>query len=668
MKQPLHGIRNVVLLAGLGLTVFLWLAAPTRAATYTVTSAADAVDANPGDGVCATAGSVCTLRAAVQEANASAGDDVISFNPALTTITLSLAGQGEDAAATGDLDLAAAGTAGRLTISGNGVSVAGAGLDRVFQILIGADVTLDGLTITAGQVTGAGGGVASAGTLIMQQVTLTGNQAAQGGGLWVGNGQTTLRRSAVVANQASAEGGGAYVSSGSQLSVNNSTVANNLAPNSAGGGLFSDFAGLTLFNVTVSGNSAAGDGGVSGSFSAKNSILIGNTGGDCGSTGFNSQGYNFVGVCTVGGSTTGNVTGANPLGALSGGVFVLNAGSAAIDAGDPAGCVADVQNTPLTVDQLANARPLDGNGDGQRRCDLGAYEAPEISTPTPSLTPTPLPTGTPVPTVTPSATATPASTEPPAPGATATPATATPTPTATPTTVPATRAYVVRAGDTLFSLALRFNTSVAALQAANGLGSRTDLFAGQTLLIPVAVTATGPAPAVGAYVVQPGDTLFRLALRFGTTVTALQAANGLGGSIRIYAGQSLMLPAGASLTPAPTLPPPTATPAPGSAGGQHTVQAGETLFRIALRYETTVAALQAANGLGTGTLIYAGQRLVIPGGAATPTPTRTGVYVVQPGDTLFRLALRFESTVAELQRRNGLTGTWIYIGQTLSVP
>jgi LysM repeat protein len=352
---------------------------------------------------------------------------------------------------------------------------------------------------------------------------------------------------------------------------------------------------------------------------------------------------------------------------------------------------------------------------------MGAFEAPDVPTPTPTFTPSqtatasPTPTGTVPPSATPAPTNTPAPTSTPGGGGQDQP----PAPTATPSPTPtgAARTYVVQAGDTLFWIAVRFtttvsalqaanglsdpdrlavgqvlvipldsagtvvarpgdtlfslarqyNTTVAALQAANGLGSRTVLYAGQVVILPSGAAGgpppTAPAPA-GAYIVQPGDTLFRLALRYGTTVAALQAANGLGSSTRLYAGQSLVIP---GVAPAPTRPAP--TPLPGAS--RHLVQPGETLFRLARRYGTTVAALQVANGLGSGTLIYAGQTLIIPTAApanspATPRPDQ--VYVVQPGETLFRLALRFGTTVAELQRANGLTGTLIYAGQRLVIP
>src|SRR5207247_9755677 len=103
----------------------------TMAANFTVDSTADAVDARPGDGVCATLAGQCTLRAAVQEANARPGTDSISVPPG--TYVLAIPGAGEDASATGDLDIT-----DDLTITGSGAGstiVDGGHLDRVFHVV-----------------------------------------------------------------------------------------------------------------------------------------------------------------------------------------------------------------------------------------------------------------------------------------------------------------------------------------------------------------------------------------------------------------------------------------------------------------------------------------------------------------------------------------------------
>ena len=93
------------------------------------------------------------------------------------------------------------------------------------------------------------------------------------------------------------------------------------------------------------------------------------------------------------------------------------------------------------------------------------------------------------------------------------------------------------------------------------------------------------------------------------------------------------------------------------------VRAGDTLSAIARRYDTTVQAIMTANAL-TGTRIYVGQRLVIPGDT-TPQPIR---YQVVRGDTLSRIAQRFGTTVQAIMAANGLATTRIYAGQWLTIP
>jgi LysM repeat protein len=104
----------------------------------------------------------------------------------------------------------------------------------------------------------------------------------------------------------------------------------------------------------------------------------------------------------------------------------------------------------------------------------------------------------------------------------------------------------------------------------------------------------------------------------------------------------------------------------------HVVQPGENLFRISLRYGTTVQAIAAANGIVNPSRIYVGQRLVIPGAAAAPSSTATvtgyNVYVVQRGDTLSRIARRFGTTVQDLVAINGIANpNLVHVGQQLSI-
>jgi len=124
-------------------------------------------------------------------------------------------------------------------------------------------------------------------------------------------------------------------------------------------------------------------------------------------------------------------------------------------------------------------------------------------------------------------------------------------------------------------------------------------------------------------------------------------------------------PAPATSTPMPTL-----TPLP---PGQvtHVVQRGENLFRIALRYGTTVQAIASANGIANPARIYVGQRLTIstPGGQPPQVPMNATTYVIQPGDNLFRIALRYNLSYMYLAQYNGIANpSCIYAGQVLHIP
>ncbi|PKI93341.1 peptidoglycan-binding protein LysM [Actinomycetales bacterium SN12] len=188
--------------------------------------------------------------------------------------------------------------------------------------------------------------------------------------------------------------------------------------------------------------------------------------------------------------------------------------------------------------------------------------------------------------------------------------------------------YTIQPGDTISSVAARHGVATADLLAWNGLGWRSVIFPGQTLhLSPASAPQSAPAPATPAapatsasHTVVPGDTVFGIAKRYGTTVSAIMSINGLGGSAMITPGQILRIAA----TPAAAAP---ATPAPAppaaAAPAAHTVAAGDTLYGIARKYGTSVGVLLQANGLGEGSIIYPGQALRLAAPAPAPTAATT---------------------------------------------
>jgi CSLREA domain-containing protein len=190
------------------------LSAPAHAAVagFTVNVTTDAPDATVGDGWCKTSTGKCSLRAAVQEANALArAGNTISL-PA-NTYTLSVTGAGEDMAATGDLDIRAnitfMGTPGQTTILG------GTGFgDRIFDIPAGLApvVTLNGLIVRSGSTQGVenGGGIqVHGGSVKAISVTFRDNRAGGSGGGWYQDaGTLTMSMSSFTGNTAAANGGG----------------------------------------------------------------------------------------------------------------------------------------------------------------------------------------------------------------------------------------------------------------------------------------------------------------------------------------------------------------------------------------------------------------------------------------------------------------------------
>ncbi|MEO1366821.1 MAG: choice-of-anchor Q domain-containing protein, partial [Acidobacteriota bacterium] len=341
---------------------------------------------------------VCTLRAAVEETSEFAADDPASADIRLGAFTYPVSSAIGPLQVSGRLTLDIRGAGARETV------VEGDGGDRVFDVdrfSDGADLTLRRLTVRGGGTDEVGGNIQARGQGFFHgfDIAIEAGAAGRGGGLGVHDlASATLTDSTVSGNSAfldqsgGGDGAGIYAA-GQNLELTNVTVSGNDGEGSGGGvAVFSgsyDFASITVTDNTVD----DGDGG--GVFFADeeagevgNSVIAGNTDDgdgaapDCAGL-VDSVGHNLVGV--AGGScgfvSVGDQTGsaASPVDAVlgpladNGGDTDTHAplgGSPVVDRGDPVDCPSS--------DQRGLARPFDGDGDGDARCDIGAVESGQV--------------------------------------------------------------------------------------------------------------------------------------------------------------------------------------------------------------------------------------------------------------------------------------------------
>ena len=321
-----------------GLIVMLALAAlpvtPARAATFTVTKIADT-----NDGAC---DADCSLREAVVAANATAGADIITLASG-STYTLSIAGAGENAAATGDLDIT---DTDSLTINTSGAGTAtidANDIDRIFHVLAGSSLNLNNITVTDGTTT-LGGGLYAAGPVDITGGAFTVNRANgagdnHGGAIYVDN--TTLNASGVTftGNFGDEDGGTIYSTGASAVIVDTNSSFTNTSNGDGndirnGGSIYIAGGTLSVANTTFSVTDPAGNGGAiyfAGSTAAiSNSIFQNHNGGDIDDGGAI---YINAGDVTISGSDfTGNS--AIDGGGSDGGAIYLNGGTLHINSSD----------------------------------------------------------------------------------------------------------------------------------------------------------------------------------------------------------------------------------------------------------------------------------------------------------------------------------------------
>lgn len=277
--------------------------------------------------------------------------------------------------------------------------------------------------------------------------------------------------------------------------------------------------------------------------------------------------------------------------------------------------------------------------------------------------------------------------------------------------------HTVIQGETLFGIAQRYAQTWQQIAQWNNIQAPYNLNPGQQLLVsmgggftpsptttypvdntqttsPVVIVDNGGLTStpgiidtqIGYYTVQAGDTLYSLSRRFGYSVAQLTSWNGLTPPYTLSVGQALVVspPDGNSTsvvtTPVNTVPnmPVISTPAINYGSNVHTVQVGDTLYSLSRRYGYSVAEIASWNGLAPPYSLSVGQSLIIsPSGSgsgtmvSTPstTPSRNSSYhVVASGETLYSIAHRYGSSVAEIASLNGLAPPYtLSVGQSILV-
>lgn len=207
--------------------------------------------------------------------------------------------------------------------------------------------------------------------------------------------------------------------------------------------------------------------------------------------------------------------------------------------------------------------------------------------------------------------------------------------------------YIVQKGDTLYKIANQFNLSVQKLKDLNNL-TNDNLQIGQILII-------NPKNSfeTNTYIVQKGDTLYAIANKYNTDVNTIKELNNLTNN-NLYIGQNLIVP----LISIPEEP-----PTEQEEYTIYTVKKGDSLWAISQAYDITVDKLIELNNL-TNLTLQIGDKLKVP---LISNDTDSNIYIVQKGDTLWTIARKNNITVEELKELNNLTNNTLSIGQQLII-
>lgn len=219
--------------------------------------------------------------------------------------------------------------------------------------------------------------------------------------------------------------------------------------------------------------------------------------------------------------------------------------------------------------------------------------------------------------------------------------------------------YTVQKGDSLWKIANKFGITVEELKNLNNLKSNT-ITVGQNLKIKL--DEEKPVEDYLIYTVKSGDSLWKIANKYNTTVDTLMSINNLKGTT-LTINQQLLIPKTENIEIDVKEEP---------KGIEYTVKAGDSLSKIASSYGITVDRIKSANKL-TGNTIYVGQKLLIPIADTKveekePTSIAGINYVVVKGDNLYTIANKYGVSVNDIKSLNNLSSNTLQIGQVLKIP
>ena len=219
--------------------------------------------------------------------------------------------------------------------------------------------------------------------------------------------------------------------------------------------------------------------------------------------------------------------------------------------------------------------------------------------------------------------------------------------------------HKIRKGETVSTIARRYGVSQFAIFGANNINRRSKIYAGKMLIVPVPNDRNYPEKKKhdyksdgNAYYVRSGDTVWDIARAFGTTPEKIRRLNHLDRRARIYVGQEIKIFDTGSKS---TVSKKAETKSKSSDSGKskkYVVKNGDTLWDIAVKFKTSVSALRRANNLGRRSRIYPGTTLTIPGSGSSRDYS---IHTIRKGDTLWEIAMDYNTTVSKLLAWNDLT-------------